>query len=164
MGWGLLLRPQQWREGTGAGVQKERGTWVQGYTGAQMHGCVGPRIPRNTAGLGRGGWRDARTSRTWGVLVHSRMDMGQQCARVGKEASDILAWVRNGVVSRSREGIGPLCWALVRLHLECCARLWAPRSKKDTEGLQRVQRRAVRLGRTYLEGGCSEGGLVSSPK
>jgi len=49
------------------------------------------------------------------------------------------------MASRLEEGILPLYSALMIPHQESCVQLWSPQQRKDTDLLERIQRRATKM-------------------
>ena len=90
-----------------------------------------------------------------GVLVDDKLNTSQQCTLAARKANVILGSISRGVASRDREGIVPLCSALMGPHLQHCIQVWGPQYRKGRELLERVQRRTQR---------CSEGCSTSPTK
>jgi len=65
-------------------------------------------------------------------------------AEYHKDSDHVPGCIKRSVATRSREGILPLCSALVRAHLEYCVQLWSPQHRKDMDLLECVQRRVTK--------------------
>ena len=84
-----------------------------------------------------------------------KLDMSQECScRMEGQQYPGLHQKRSG--SRAREGIVPICSALVRSHLGYCIQTWGPQNKKDAELLEWVQKTATEMFRRLESLFCEE--------
>jgi len=79
------------------------------------------------------------------VPVDEKLDMTRKFALAAQKANRILGCIKRSMASRSREGILPLCSALVRPHLESYIQLWSPQHRKHMDLLEQGQMRATKM-------------------
>jgi len=91
-------------------------------------------------GLGDEGIESSCAEKDLGVLVDEKLDVTRRCVVTAQKANWVLGCIKSSVTSGSREGILPLCSALVKPHLESCIQLWSPQHRRDMDLLEWVQR------------------------
>jgi len=89
-----------------------------------------------------------------GVLVDEKREA--EVSTCSPEGQRYPGLHQRGVASREREGIVPLCSALVRPHLEYCFQAWGPQYRKDVELLERGQRSATEITRGLEHLSCED--------
>ncbi|RMC13226.1 hypothetical protein DUI87_10760 [Hirundo rustica rustica] len=113
--------------------------------------CRVPHLGRNNPShqqrLGVDLLESSSVQKDLGALVDNKLSMSQQCVLVAKKAPGVLGFTRKSIARSLREVILPLHSSLMRSHLECCARFWAPQYKRDLELLEQIQWRATKMRR-----------------
>ena len=80
-----------------------------------------------------------------GVTFSVDMKVSEQCRIAASKGNKILGLIRRTVMYEEKQLIVPLYKAIVRSHLEYCIEVWRLYHKKDTDKLERIQRRATKI-------------------
>ena len=79
------------------------------------------------------------------VLVHDSLRPSRQCEAAARRANCILTQISKSFHYRTRKGFLKLYIQYVRPHLEFSVQAWCPWTARDTQELERVQKRAVSM-------------------
>ena len=80
-----------------------------------------------------------------GVTFSADMKVSEQCRIAASKGNQVLWLIRRTIMYKEKQLIVFLFKAIVRPHLEYCIQAWKPYRKKDTDKLERIQRRATKI-------------------
>ena len=92
------------------------------------------------AALGR-----TKQEKDLGVTFSGDMKVSEQCGIAASKGNQILGLIRRTITYKEKQLIVPLYKAIVRPHFEYCIQTWRPYLKKDTDKLERIQRRKTKM-------------------
>ena len=79
------------------------------------------------------------------VTFSADMKVSEQCGIAASKRNQILGLIWRTIMYKEKQLTVPLYKAIVRSHLEYCIQAWRPYRKKDTDKLDRIQRRATKM-------------------
>ena len=79
-----------------------------------------------------------------GFTISADMKISEQCGIAATKVIQILGLIRRNITYKENLII-PRYKAIVTPHLEYCIQAWRPYRKKDTDTLERIQRRATKM-------------------
>ena len=81
-----------------------------------------------------------------GVTMNANIKLSEQCRIAASKGNQVLGMIRRNITYKDESLIVPLYKAIVRPHLEYCIQAWSPYLRKDIDMLEKIQRRATKLG------------------
>src|ERR1043165_932866 len=93
--------------------------------------------------------RTTEEEKDLGVIIQQSVKPSRQYREAATKANKVLGQIKRTVISRDKNIFLNLYKTLVRPHLEYCVQVWSPYTKKDKEGLEKVQRRATKMIRGF---------------
>ena len=77
--------------------------------------------------------------------MNANKKVSEQCRIEASKDNQVLGMIRRNITHKEKSLIVPLYKAIARSHLEYCIQAWSPYLRKDTEMLEKIQSRAIKL-------------------
>ena len=86
-----------------------------------------------------------REEKDLGIMISDDLKVQSQCIKAANTGNKILGMIYRTFTNKTKNIMLQLYKSLVRPHLDYCSQAWNPHFKKDSDLLERVQRRATRM-------------------